>query len=126
MVTSVVLNGCTNNHGTDMINPVQCAADTITTISFVKNIQPIFKAYCSITGCHTGTNPSGNLNLDSSVAYTQLLKTGTGYINTVAPTSSLLYSEMTTNTTIMPPTGKLDDCRIKLILKWIQQGANNN
>ena len=45
------------------------------------------------------------------------------YIDTVQPENSVLYGALTATSKIMPPSGKLDDCKIEMILKWIQQGA---
>jgi len=102
------------------------ACDTIVTVSFTKDVLPIFNAHCIDAGCHSGTNPAGNLSLESSVAYAQLMKSGSGYVDTVNPNYSLLYAQMASVSNPMPPTGKLDDCTLNLVLKWIQQKAKNN
>ena len=96
------------------------------TVSFSQNIQPIFNVSCTIAGCHTGATRAGNLNLEASVAYSQLLASGTGYIDTLNPQNSLLYSKLTTDSDFMPQSGKLDNCKIKLVMEWIQQKAKNN
>ncbi len=95
-------------------------------ISYQQHIQPIFNTYCINAGCHSGASPGGNLNLEPSASYAQLMKSGSGYINTSQPNFSLLYSQMNSSSNPMPKTGKLDDCTIGLILEWIQQGAKNN
>lgn len=105
---------------------VSCTADTLSTVSFSKNVVPIFQQNCALSGCHTVAARAGNLVLDSSVAYTDLWKAGTGYIDTSNPAASLLYSQLVSTTTPMPPTGKLDDCSIEMIVKWMQQKAKNN
>lgn len=97
---------------------------TPSTVSFSKDIQPIFNANCNTSGCHIGTKPAGNLNLESSQAYKNLLDSKSGYIDTLKPENSILYTSMTSKTNPMPPSGKLDACKIELVLKWIQQGAN--
>lgn len=81
---------------------------------------------CAVQGCHSGTSPEANLDLDSASAYTQLAKAGTGYIDTLNPTAGLLYASLVSTTEPMPPTGKLDECRIRLVLKWLQQKAPDN
>jgi hypothetical protein len=95
-------------------------------VSFSQDIIPIFNTYCNIAGCHTSTDLAGNLNLQASVAYSQLMKPGKGYIDTLQPNYSLLYAQMNSSSNPMPKTGKLDDCTIGLVLKWIQQKAKNN
>lgn len=95
-------------------------------VSFQSDILRLFRTHCSTSGCHSGSNPEGNLNLDDAQAYAQLSQPGKGYINLTKPEFSILYTQMNSSSQPMPPTGKLDDCKINLILKWIQQGAKNN
>ena len=101
-----------------------CNAPSV--VSFSQNIQPIFNQNCSTSGCHSGTSPAGNLSLESSVAYAQLVRKGKGYIDTLTPQYSVLYASMNSTSNPMPPSGKLDKCNIDLVLKWIEQKATNN
>jgi len=103
-----------------------CALDTVKTVSFSKNIIPIFKTNCSYSGCHDDLVKAGSLDLDSADAYTSLMKRGTGYVNTSNPQASLLYSQLLSASQPMPPTGRLSDCDLQLIQVWMQQGAENN
>jgi hypothetical protein len=96
------------------------------TVSFHKNIQPIFTNSCNNNGCHAGTIPSNRINLDSFVAYSQLMKSGSGYVDTINPTNSVIYVSVISVSNPMPPAEKLDDYFIQCMLKWIQQGAKNN
>ncbi len=95
-------------------------------VSFSQHIVPLLNARCNISGCHSGSQPQGNLNLESAVAYRQLMKSGSGYVDTINPKYSVLYSSMNSISNPMPPTGRLDDCSRELVLKWIQQKAKNN
>lgn len=95
-------------------------------VSFTSDVLPLLRTECSTAGCHSGSNPEGNLNLEDAVAYDELWKPGRGYINTSKPEFSLLYTQMISASQPMPPTGKLHDCKIHLILKWIEQGALRN
>ena len=122
----VVFISCANDKGEAVPAIVNCASDTISVVSFSKNIVPIFNTYCNYAGCHSGTTPTGRLNLTASVAYSQLMQKGTGYVNTTNPNYSVLYSEMNSTSKPMPPTGRLDPCTIKLVYNWIQQQAKNN
>jgi hypothetical protein len=103
-----------------------CGATVPDTISFSNNVLPLFARNCSITGCHSGTSPSGNLNLEAADAYSKLSKMGSGYIDTLNPTQSVLYSSMASVSDPMPPSGKLDDCSLEIIEKWMLQKAKNN
>jgi len=118
---------CTKDKGTPVPKvAVTCPSDTIATVSFNLHILPIFNTYCNGAGCHSGTSLAGNLNLAPSVAYSQLTQSGKGYIDTANPNYSVLYSQMNSTSSPMPPTGKLDACTINLVYKWIQQKARNN
>ncbi|HET6225086.1 MAG TPA: hypothetical protein VFF27_02330 [Bacteroidia bacterium] len=102
------------------------ACETPSVVSFQKDIQPIFDAHCNTAGCHSGSNPEGNLNLEPSQSYAQLWKKGKGYIDTLNPKFSVFYASMNSTSNPMPPTGKLDACTLALVLKWIEQKAPNN
>ncbi|MEP7324260.1 MAG: hypothetical protein ABI761_20180, partial [Saprospiraceae bacterium] len=78
------------------------ACDSIETVSFSKNILPVFNQHCGILGCHASGFLAGNLNLEPSVAYIQLNKRGKGYIDTLNPGASVLYSSMASSSNPMP------------------------
>ena len=105
---------------------VEDVCTTPATVSFQKDIQPIFNTNCATSGCHAGTKPSGTLNLEASVAYENLTDSKSGYLDTVHPKASLLYTSMTSVTNPMPPNGKLSKCTTDLILKWIEQKSKYN
>lgn len=103
---------------------VKC--DLPDTVSFNRDLLPLFASQCATSGCHSGAHPEGNLNLEASVAYAQLTDSRSGYVDTLNPEFSLLYAQMNSVSDPMPPTGLLDKCKRNLILKWIQQKAKNN
>jgi hypothetical protein len=105
---------------------VEEVCTTPTEISYKRDIQPIFNSNCATSGCHSGTNSAGGLNLDPSVSYQNLTASKSGYIDTAYPSASLLYSSMTSVSNPMPPNGKLSKCTTDLILAWIKQKAKNN
>lgn len=117
---------CTHDHAAQLYPSPGCAVDTNGMISFKKDIIPVLKTACALPGCHSGTNPAGNLNLDSAVAYAAITDSRGGYIDTAHPAASLFYSQLVSVNDPMPPTGKLDQCTTTLILKWIQQKASDN
>lgn len=104
--------------------PTSAECQVVENVSFQKNIVPIFEAHC--VSCHSGSNASGNLNLEANVAYQNLSDPKSGYLDTINPTYSLIYASMISTSNPMPPNGKLDKCTTDLILKWIQQKAKNN
>lgn len=103
---------------------INCNAPEI--VSFQQQIQPIFKQHCATSGCHAGSSPSANLNLESAVAYAQLSRKSKGYLDTLTPQYSVLFASMNAVSNPMPKSGKLDQCTVDLVLKWIQQKAKNN
>ena len=105
---------------------VEEVCTTPTEISYKRDIQPIFNSNCATSGCHSGTNSAGGLNLEASVSYQNLTVSKSGYIDTAYPRASLLYSSMTSISNPMPPNGKLSKCTTDLILAWIKQKAENN
>ena len=105
---------------------VDCNEVLPDTVSFSKDILPIFEKNCSTSGCHSGAKPEANFNLESSKAYATLTKKGSGYIDTIDPKGSVLYSAMVSVTQPMPPTGRLDKCTLEMIERWMKQKAKNN
>jgi hypothetical protein len=107
-----------------VVKPLPCAISD--TVSFQKNIVPIFNQHCNTSGCHSGSKPEKNFNLEPSKAYATLTKKGSGYVDTIDPTGSVLYSAMVAVENPMPPKGRLDSCTLKMIQFWMKQGGKNN
>ena len=95
-----------------------------TNVSLKNDVQPIFNRDCALSGCHVAPIPPGhNPDLSAANAYTAL--TSGGYVNTVAPESSLLY--LSVNGGGMPAgRAPLSENDKKIILGWITDGAKNN
>ena len=121
ILAGVTFYSCTYNKAELKVDCVLPA-----TASFNNDVMPIINAQCNGVGCHNGATNAGHLNLEPSVAYSQLTHAGSGYIDTLNPTASILYGSLISASNVMPPAGKLDDCKIKLVLDWIQQKAKNN
>lgn len=92
-------------------------------VSFSADVLPIFKAKCAL--CH------GNMGGWNSSTYESVMTSG-DHAPTVIPgeTESSLLAQKITGThqegTIMPPSGKLPQDEIQVILDWITQGAQDN
>jgi len=97
-------------------NTTNCASNSCDLTLFTYNaiVKPILQTNCN--GCHGATAPSAGLNLtDYNVVKTTALNGRLiGSIKQIAP-----YSPM-------PPGGKLTDCQISQLDKWVQAGAPNN
>jgi mono/diheme cytochrome c family protein len=87
--------------------------DTLNPVTFSGVIWPTIQTTCA--GCHSGTNPSGNVSLAS-------------YSNVSAVASSgLLANSLKGNGVAkMPPSGSLSACRIRQFMIWISNGYLNN
>ena len=111
------LTGCYK----DILSPGQDPTAPPQAVSFSGDLVPIFTANCATSGCHDAI-PSHRPSLTASNAYNAIL--GGGYINTVVPSSSILYGEIKSGS--MPPTGALKPSDIQKVLDWIRNGAPNN
>lgn len=92
-------------------NPGECDMSNIT---FSNTISPIIQNKC--TGCHSGGTPAGGVKITNYTEVKTLADNGTlsGTINDKA------------GYPIMPPSGKLPDCDIQQLEKWMNDGAQNN
>lgn len=83
-------------------------------VSFSKDIKPIMDANC--INCHSG----GSIDLTNYNGVKAKVTDSTLY-------KSISYSYSGANSSKnMPSAGKLDDCSIKKVKAWIDQGAINN
>lgn len=89
--------------------------DTTGTTSYAQKVVPIFQQYCY--SCHTGGFPSGNIQMGTYVADKVIAQNGKlygsiGHISGYSP---------------MPQSGgKLTNCQVAVIKKWIDEGMLNN
>ena len=95
------------------------SCDTTGAIQFSTQVWPAIQNNC--TGCHNSSQSTGGVNLDSYQQvkyYSETLHNGTPIIVGV-----IKYINGFSN---MPPSGKLDDCTIRKIELWIDQGKADN
>jgi hypothetical protein len=115
----------------------ECQCGT-TTVSFMKDIQPVFTASCTSAGCHTGMRPKEGLSLDAGKAYAELVNVATsqcggGRILVKAGDAGqsylmqkLLGSDLCSGSQ-MPKAGQsIPSAELALISDWICQGATDN
>jgi hypothetical protein len=96
-------------------------------VSFGKYIYPLFQAKCAFSGCHSGSDPAGNLDLTSWV-------NATADINIIRQgdtlTSRLVWAiKDTPGISLMPPTYTglaLTANQKHGIIIWIEEGAKDN
>lgn len=87
-------------------------------ISFTDEIQPIFSAKC--ISCHTLTKPV----LTEGKAYTSLISGN--YVNTEDPEKSKLYEKLSAGPGHPQGSNYPSLEELAKILKWIEEGAQNN
>ena len=105
----------------DVISPGKDPNAPPQQVSFSGDLIPLFAANCASSGCHDAV-PVHKPSLTAANAFNAI--TAGGYINTIVPTSSILYGEVKSGN--MPPTGALKATDIQKILDWIRIGAPNN
>jgi len=90
-------------------------------VSFSGEVLPILTKNCATGGCHDAT-PAHHPSLIAERAYNELMNGG--YVNTIAPASSAIYTMMKGGA--MPPSGTVKPADIQKVFDWIRNGAPNN
>ena len=107
------------NEGALNSNCPDATCDTTGTISFSEQVFPILQNNC--ISCHNSTLANGGVLLNN---YTN--------VKTAAETersgTSLLIGAIRrlNNFSAMPPSNTLDECAIRTIERWVEQGIMNN
>jgi hypothetical protein len=94
-------------------------------VSFVHHVQPLFQQTCLFSGCHSGSQPAGGLNLESNM-----------WSVLVAPSSRLIIVNNGNESPLvkyldnrlqprMPLGSTLTTNQINGVKKWIDEGAND-
>ncbi len=107
----VAVSGCYYDNEAELYPNNTC--DTIN-VTYNSQIKTILNANC--TTCHSGGSPAAGISLDNyNDAKTQA-------------TNGNLYGVVSYSTgyTGMPASGKMNDCNIALIKKWVDSGAPQN
>ena len=93
--------------------------DTLNPVGFTTQVKPIIDSYC--VGCHNASSSNGGVNLNG---YDQVKK----YAETFRNGTPLLVGTIRhmTGFKAMPPSSALDECSIRKIELWIEQGKLNN
>jgi len=86
--------------------------DTASAPTFSVNIQPIINKEC--TSCHSSSSPSAGLSL---VTYENV---------TAAVNNNHLMEHVTeSGYSVMPQSGKMSDCKIAVLQRWVTNGMPN-
>ena len=115
----LAISGCSKTT-TIVVNPGSSITETM---SFAKDITPIFTASCAQSGCHSAGGKAPNLT--ATAAFKSL--TDGGYIKANDPDNSVLIQWLTGKKSPAMPLGTGPDPKINgKIYAWIKQGAQNN
>ena len=89
-------------------------------VSFSEDLIPFFETSCTNTaGCHD----TGDIPPDLTEEFGYISLTTGGYINTNNPEQSLLYTKIAPGGSMEKYSTSRDT---QMVLKWIEQGAENN
>lgn len=93
-----------------------------TSVCFERDVLPIFRANCALSGCHSDVNPEDDLALTS---YSKIMKE----IKPYRADDSEIFEKIieTKNDEVMPPPPykRLSTEQIEIIRRWINEGAKN-
>lgn len=114
-VASILGTGCKYDVGEELYGPNEpCESEEC--ISYLGDIEPLMVSHCQ--GCHSGSNPSSNLDLTTHASVSQAAIEGDLSRVLRLPTSNPLF---------MPLGGDpLAEEDIQLVESWTAQGAPNN
>jgi hypothetical protein len=111
--------GCSKT-STIVVNPGSSITETM---SFEKDIIPIFTNSCAMSGCHSAGGKAPNLL--AGTAYKSL--TDGNYYKATDPDNSVIMMWLTGKKSPVMPIGKGPDVTINAkVYAWIKQGAKNN
>ncbi|MEZ4892154.1 MAG: hypothetical protein R3A50_14280 [Saprospiraceae bacterium] len=109
VIKAWVTQGASNNACDENFS----GCDLSTEVAFSSFINPLIANYCK--GCHSGSNPNGNISLENYQDIRSIALDGR------------LYNSLVKSSNWMPKGGaRLDDCRLQKIQSWIDAGAPQN
>jgi mono/diheme cytochrome c family protein len=93
-------------------------------VSFSGDVAPLFQAKCQ--ACHNQNTALGGWDSDSFEAVTTTGNSGSVITPGDIANSVLAQRVQGTQGAVMPPTGKMSDAEVQIILDWITAGAPEN
>ena len=109
------LSGCYYDSKENLYPVIDNSCNDTINVTYSSKVVPILNNYCN--SCHSGSNPGGNVQLGNYTGVKAMVDNG-----------KLLGSIKHDGTASPMPQGggKLDDCKIATVSKWISSGAPNN
>lgn len=111
LVLSAVLGGCYYDNYMELYPagtaPTSC--DTVSPVTYTNQVAAVMNGYC--ISCHSGSIPNGGIKLDTY--------DGT---KSAAASGKMVPALRGTGPKPMPPNTRLDECSIREVELWIQNG----
>jgi len=108
----------------DYIRVLGGATPAAPSVSFSEQVSPLLQAKCQ--ACHNSGNALGGWDSTSFEAITTTGNSGSVVILRDITNSILAQRVTGTQGAVMPPSGKMSDAEIQIILDWIAAGAPEN
>ncbi len=134
LVLIFLIAGCSENIMTEC-EPAEFSTSGKTLSNFSEIQKQVFTPSCALSGCHFGSNIQANLNLSEGNSYANLVNTvsllNPSFVR-VKPSDSRnsflikMLRNSGNGSSLMPPSGKLNEVIIDSIVVWINNGALNN
>lgn len=127
--SSIIFLNCSD----DIVSECEKSIDDLPSfqkMTFTDIQEQIFNPSC--VSCHSGTRPSGGLDLTESESWNNLVNvnSATSSYKLVVPydsENSYLYLVLDgTSAPLMPPNGRIGQAKIDSVASWIDRGAPQN
>jgi hypothetical protein len=121
VAASFALSSCKNTINTPL-GDIVFPADSI---SYSRQVQPLFNVGCNYSGCHDDQTRAGNLSLTN---YIDATTDQPGVVIAGNPSGSILIQRIKGTGPIMPPLpySPLSQNQIQGLTTWIKEGAHLN
>jgi hypothetical protein len=135
LLVAFILSSCGSNGATSSPD-----ADANAPISFTTIQTQVFTVSCTFSACHSADSPQQGMNLTAGSAYANLVNVPSVELADLGiaedrvtpgqPAQSYIIEKLKNNpprSGVQMPVGQpLDTARIDLVMRWIQEGAQNN
>lgn len=131
-VSALFVAGCEESITTiDDINNETMESGRIAVFSKIQ--ERLFNPSCALSGCHSGSNPTAEMNLSEGSSYNNIVGVNSIFypqLKRIAPgdtNSSVMLQVLRKKLTpFMPPAGNIQANLIDSLAAWINEGAKNN
>ncbi|QTN39866.1 hypothetical protein HZ996_12155 [Cryomorphaceae bacterium] len=117
IILAAIVIGLASSCSYNNVEDLHSSGCDTTNVTYSEVIEPLMTQSCAFEGCHGGSFPAANLDLNDYDDVKKVADNGL-LVNRInrAPGDPLL----------MPPAGKLPTCNIERIEAWVDAGAPQN